>query len=454
MTEPVRVLLTSQAVAGHLNPNLAVASALMARGHEVAVYSGRAARGAIERTGARFYSFEPAMDGLLHDTILPDSGQSSAARTSTDHRTFLNARELNAALKRWLLETVPQQYDDLRSILPSFLPDVIVSDLTLLGPILLRDLLPVPVGIFSVLAACSVPGRDAPPWGRGLPAPRSLATRARASVERRVIDWLLTDLRDAASTLRTKYGLPPLEGRLADEYGRVPLFMVSTAPEFDYTRGDLPSTVEYVGACTVDAQPDAAASLPWIDELPAGTPVVHVTEGTIHTTRPLVLQAAAIGLANLPMHVVMTTGRHRKPDELELGPPAPNIRIEQFVPHQALFPRTDCVVTTGGAGTVNAALLAGVPLVVVPTGWDLPENAQRVVECGAGLRIDARRCTPARLRDAVETVLADPRYRDNARRIGAALVRQGGARRAAELIEALAATRPAAALMTTPGRRV
>ena len=98
------------------------------------------------------------------------------------------------------------------------------------------------------------------------------------------------------------------------------------------------------------------------------------------------------------MHVILTTGAHRRPDELDLGPRGANIRVEQFVPHHALFPKTDVVVTTGGAGTVTTALLAGVPLVVVPTGWDLPENAQRVTSRLSALQSEIDRISDLRAR--------------------------------------------------------
>jgi UDP:flavonoid glycosyltransferase YjiC (YdhE family) len=93
-------------------------------------------------------------------------------------------------------------------------------------------------------------------------------------------------------------------------------------------------------------------------------------------------------------------------------------------------------------------LEAGVPLVVVPTEWDKPENAQRVVEAGAGVRLSPRRLTPARLRTAVERMLEDPSYRRNARRLSAGFARYRGPARAAELLESLTAgsspLRPAA----------
>ena len=90
---------------------------------------------------------------------------------------------------------------------------------------------------------------------------------------------------------------------------------------------------------------------------------------------------------------------------------------------------------------MTTALLAGVPLVVVPTGWDLPENAQRVAVSGAGVRLAPHDCTPIRLRAAVERVLSDGSYRQHARRVGDALRQRGGAGQAAFLIEEFAATR-------------
>jgi len=99
------------------------------------------------------------------------------------------------------------------------------------------------------------------------------------------------------------------------------------------------------------------------------------------------------------------------------------------------MPKTSVLVCLGGAGTIFAALRAGVPLVIVPTEWDKPENAQRVVEAGVGLRLDPRRCTPERLRAAVEHVLQEPSFRDNAQRLARTCARYGGAAKAAELLD-------------------
>jgi MGT family glycosyltransferase len=196
--------------------------------------------------------------------------------------------------------------------------------------------------------------------------------------------------------------------------------------------------VRYVGAC-VWSKPSNAAPPAWLDELRADQPWVHVTEGSLHYQVPFVLRAAARGLAGQPMQVILTSGPQRDPAGLDLGPLAANVRLEQWVAHADLLPRCAVLVTTGGAGTVMAALQSGVPMVVVPTLWDKTDNARRVAQAGVGVHLPARQCTPQRLRLGVEQVLRDPRYTDNARHIAARLARAPGPPRAAELLENLAA---------------
>jgi MGT family glycosyltransferase len=292
-------------------------------------------------------------------------------------------------------------------------------------------------GRSSTVAACVLPGPDAPAYGRGLPRPRNWAMRLRSRLERQAVSWLSAGFRAEVNALRRRYGLPPLATSVTEVAGRMPLYLVPSTPEFDYERRDLPPSVHYVGPCSWDKPCDEPPPA-WLAELPRDRPWVHVTEGTSHAQAPFVLRAAAQGLANLPMQVVMTTGSDRDPAELGLGPIAPHVRVERWVAHSDLLPHTDVVITTGGAGTVLASLSAGVPLVVVPTEWDKPDNAQRVVEAEVGLRLAPRHCTPERLRAAVARVLGEPSFRQNAQRLAAAFARYGGAAQAAELLEGLA----------------
>lgn len=232
-----------------------------------------------------------------------------------------------------------------------------------------------------------------------------------------------------------RHGLAPIGTSVTAFAGRMPLYLVPSTPAYDRHRNDLPESVHYVGPCQSNRS-DPASSW-WIAEMPRDRPVVYVTEGTMHSKPPVLLRAALSGLASLPIRVIATTGLHRDRDDLQIGVVPPNARVERWVPHGDLFPRTDVVVTTGGTGTVMASLCSGVPLVVVPMAWDQPENAWRVAEAGAGIRLAPRQCTPEAIRAAVDRVLSDHSYRRNARRLGRDLAGHGGAAQAARLLEGI-----------------
>jgi len=434
-----RFLLTVWPFPSHYFPMLAIARALRDRGHDVAFYTGERARPDMEGQGFACFAFESVDEGRVDQIML-----------SRDH--FASWRlplRLKALLHEWLLGTVPGQVQDLTRLLAAWRPDVILSETAMLAPMMvMHETTRVPVAVFSTLAACMLPGPDAPPPGLGLPRPRGWSTRLAARAARATMNVLAFDFRRAVNVLRHRYGLRPLTTSFTEFTGRMPLYLVPTTPEFDYERRDLPASVQYVGPCLWNAGKDEAPPA-WLAELPRDRPWVHVTEGTMHTQPPVLLRAAAKGLAGRHLQVVMTTGAHRDPASLGLGPAAANVRVERWIAHQFLLSQTDVVVTTGGAGTVMTVLEAGVPLVVVPTEWDKPENAQRVVEAGAGVRLAPHRLTPKRLRAAVEEVLGEPSYRRNARRLAAAFTSYRGPARAAELLESLTTEPPPVVSDTT-----
>jgi UDP:flavonoid glycosyltransferase YjiC (YdhE family) len=83
----------------------------------------------------------------------------------------------------------------------------------------------------------------------------------------------------------------------------------------------------------------------------------------------------------------------------------------------AMLAEADVAVCGGGHGMVAKALLAGVPLVMVPGGGDQWEIANRVARQGSGRLV--RPLSGDALAAAVADVLAAPGYRDAARRAAA-----------------------------------
>jgi MGT family glycosyltransferase len=412
---------------GHFFPTIAIAHALRERGHTAAFYSGAAARSIIEAEGFECFPFVRIDESRLEKLMFAPDRDVSGQRP-------LRAKKL---LRAWLIDTIPQQVEDLARILDDWQPDLIVSETSMWGPILvLHETYDIPVAVFSTVASCMLPGPGAPPFGLGLPRLHGLPARALAALARPAGSLLAANFRRAANAVRAQYRLPPLSISVTQYTGRMPLYLMPSLPEFDYQRQDLPPSVRYIGPCIWNSPRDEPAP-PWLRQLSRERPWVHVSEGTVQSQSPFLLRAAAQGLANLPIEIILTTGGNREPSELDLGVLAPNIHTARWLPHCDLLPYTNVLVTTGGAGTVMTALHAGVPLVVVPTEWDKPENAQRVVDAGVGVRLSPRRCTPARLRAAVEQVLSDPTFHSNARRMSELIANYDGPALAAEQLEQL-----------------
>ena len=164
---------------------------------------------------------------------------------------------------------------------------------------------------------------------------------------------------------------------------------------------------------------------------PAG-PLVYFTLGTVFDMESGDLVARALsGLSALPVNVLATFG-----DRIDPGPQPPNVRIESHIPHGALLPHCDAVVSHGGSGTMVDALAAGVPQVVLPIGADQPLNAARCEALGAGIVLDPIAATSADIGAATTAVLEQPSYRAAAERVRRETLALPDASHAVGLLEA------------------
>lgn len=249
----------------------------------------------------------------------------------------------------------------------------------------------------------------------GVPHAAVLVTASGSFVRRE----LLADVVDA---LRTEHGLPP-----DPAFGMLGRFLVLSP--FPTTFRDpafpLPPTARGVRLYDVVDGHD-------------GPTTVYFTLGTIFDLESGDLFERVIaGLGMLAVDVVATVGRRLDPSIFD--PLPPNVRVEQYVPQTQVLPHCDVVVCHGGSGSVLGALAHGLPLVVLPLGADQPENGERCVATGVGLALDPETATPAEVRDAVTTVLAEPAYRRAAAGLAAEVARFAGPDEAVRDLERLVA---------------
>lgn len=217
---------------------------------------------------------------------------------------------------------------------------------------------------------------------------------------------------------RSELGLAPLdpdEGPLVTQlFDRCSLVVVTTARAFDRPSYAAGENVRFVGLQPDPPTADDAAAL----DLTSGDPLVLVSLSTTYQHQEAVLGAILTGLGSLPVQAVVTLGLELGADELPAAPP--NCIVRRWVPHATLLPDASVVVTHAGHGTVIAAVTNGVPLVCIPMGRDQELNARRVAEAGCGLVLPAT-ASPDEITDAVREVLTDPRYRDAAGLMAAAI---------------------------------
>lgn len=164
--------------------------------------------------------------------------------------------------------------------------------------------------------------------------------------------------------------------------------------------------------------------------LEAGPPPVYLGFGSMRATdetgRVLVEAARKLGLRS-----ILSQGW----GELAPSDAAGDCLSIGDVAHELLFPRVAAVVHHGGAGTTTVAARAGVPQVIVPHNYDQPYWAHRVETLGIGARGPAGdQLSAEAIVGALRACLA-PETRERAREL-AARVQSDGVRVAAELVAA------------------
>ncbi len=226
--------------------------------------------------------------------------------------------------------------------------------------------------------------------------------------------------------------LPPLDAlwRSRDR-------IVSTSLKaFDAPRAPGWENVRHVGPVLEDEKFAVPANLPWPEDDP--TPLVLVSFSTGFEQRNVdKLQRALDALADLPVHVVATTGGIVAPNELST--PA-NAAVLSYAAHDPIMRRAAMAMTHGGHGTAMRALRHGVPMVVIPgLAGDQPFVAAAVEEWGAGRALPGD-ADVAAMQDAARQVLADPAYRRAAEERAISLRDVDGAVKAANEVETLIRT--------------
>lgn len=405
----MKILIASTPATGHLNPMLAITQILIADGHEIAFMTGTAFRSRVEASGVKFIPLPEGVDFDPNDVF----------SRFPELKTIPPGLEwFRVACERLFVDSIADQHQGLLQSLRHFPADIIVADDMLFGvlPMLLGPRAQRPPIVLCGTSFLHWAREDGAPNFLGLPPATSEAERVQYAAKAREYDAAVDEpvslrLNRALKSL----GVGPISMplfhsvvALADSYLQL------SVPSFEFPR-EIPPSVYFVGT-----PPIIANQVPppeWADELNGKRKVILVTQGTVanHNFNLLVAPTLA-ALADEPdIQVVATTGG--RPVDAIPGKVPSNARISRYLPFEWLLPHVDVLVTNGGYGSVNQAMSFGIPLVTAGLTEDKADVNARVAWSGVGINLETNEPTPQALRDAVRTVLDQPRFQMRASQI-------------------------------------
>jgi UDP:flavonoid glycosyltransferase YjiC (YdhE family) len=240
------------------------------------------------------------------------------------------------------------------------------------------------------------------------------------------------------AALRRELGLPPSAAHpmFGGQFSpRLNLALFSprfAAPQADWPRATVATGFPFLEEGAAAGETLDAETRRFLDAGPA--PLVFTLGSTaVDLSVRFYVESVAVA-RRLGQRAVLLAG-HDTARELDRAADAA-VRIVAYAPHGALFPHAAAVVHSGGIGTTAQALRAGRPQLVVPFGFDQPDNARRVARLGVGSVLPIARYSGARAADRLAALLGDRAVLDRAARLGREIAAEDGTGNAAAAIEA------------------
>jgi zeaxanthin glucosyltransferase len=267
-----------------------------------------------------------------------------------------------------------------------------------------------------------------PPYATNWQYQDSPVARLRNRVGNALLNYLTAPLWQLVVQQRQQWQLPPHARREMSSSQLAQIFQVPVT--FDFPRQNLPACLHYVGPINA-AHHGTVIDFPW--ERLTAQPLIYASLGTLQNRNWQIFESIALACLDLDAQLVIALGDpNQNANQKSL---AGNPIVVAYAPQQQLINQAALVITHAGLNTALEALSAGVPMVAIPITNDQPGVAARVARVGAGLVVPVKKVTVTKLRSAIQKVLGDPTYRENAQKMQADIKNSGGVIQAADIIE-------------------
>lgn len=234
--------------------------------------------------------------------------------------------------------------------------------------------------------------------------------------------------------IRKREGLPPVKSLQKELFTSPLLTLVAASPALITRPSDWTSTVRMTGflmlpsAKSVWKKPEELKAF-----LDAGEPPIYMTFGSCMAFDLAESTALLIEAARYSKQRVIIQSDWEKVAK----PTDSNIFCISHAPHTEVFAHCALIVHHGGAGTTQAALLAGKPSVVVAHGFDQPYWGQTLHAAGVGgKQLYRAEATAADIAQQIHSVLHSDAPQ-KAQHIGRKMALENGVAQAIEYIHGL-----------------
>lgn len=371
---------------GHTNPTIPVVQELTKRGHEVWYYSFNIFKERIQSAGAKFISC---------DEYLPELRPEDEKKIGKDF----------AALIEMVVDTTISLDNKVCSELQEFKPDCIVSDsICFWGKLFAAKL--------NIQYICST------------------TTFAFNKYTAKLIK------RGIGEIIRAITGMPRINKKMellkANGY-KVKNFIsiiqndndtntiVYTSNEFQPMCETFSDKYAFVGPSVTDVG---------AEELRHERRTVYISLGTVLNKNNSFYLNCIKALKDCDLDVIMSVGE--KTEISDLGEIPANFEVKDKVDQIKVLKKSDVFLTHCGMNSVNESLYYGVPMILFPQHSEQALVARRTATLGAGFML--KKDKPDYIKNAVEQILNDDTYKENANKISKSFKVAGGSIKAADFI--------------------
>jgi sterol 3beta-glucosyltransferase len=386
---------------GDVQPFIALALALMERGHAVTLVTNENFRAFVEDFGVAYLPIAGDTEKIINSPEALKLLEGGSIFKFFYHIQKVSAETADQA-NRDMLQACANLDHLITSVLPLPVVYSIAEKYQKKLAVVFLSVPPVPTREFPF----QVFGARGHPWFN------------RLSYKLTGLAYLM--IRKKMNEFREQIGLPPanvMKAMLKSDMLAITAISQLLLPQ----PKDWPSNAHVTGFLFL---PPSAREKPGQQEIPegleawlaAGDTPVYMGFGSIPIPDQAKLIRALQGLLT-QKKVIFAAGW----STLDNLPTHPNLFVTKYVNHDWLLPKCSAAIIHGGIGTIAAVLRSGIPIIVVSILADQPINGQMIQQKGVGFHIPFKQLSPEKLLQVIRAA-EDPQTTKNSK-AAAAFVR-------------------------------